>query len=321
MTLELLGIRASDAYYLSDNTKLERHFYTRLDSFLFDGQKPEKTFHQHWSKVPAKPQSITKQESVESTNKRYELREPESFPNLRRVWPLLEARGRDAEFTPDFEKISSLYEYKFDTHPPRDVPVDFEIIELAQVDTLGKAPFAYEASGASISYPLISEILVPPLLLHKAPCRLTSAEAYKVVRDHIKKHIDPTWARVETDYDFCFKVVKRLELNESRSFTVDVNNNIFQKRKRKPKYERRYVTHREVCVFEMTYSPENYKAYTPIRSFEGKDQSDLERIVGEYLDDLMAKINEPLRDCPHCKGDGVVFAMPAAPAETEAPHG
>ncbi len=62
----------------------------------------------------------------------------------------------------------------------------------------------------------------------------------------------------------------------------------------------------------MTYSPEGYKGYTPIKSFEGKNEIDLKTQINSYLKELMDVINEPLRECPTCQGTGIVPA-PEAP--------
>ena len=77
--------------------------------------------------------------------------------------------------------------------------------------------------------------------------------------------------------------------------------------KKKPKYETRYRKSREVEVFNMTSAKDKYNNYTIIKGFEGNSEEDLKNKIDTYLEELMAIINEPLHDCPHCKGMGVIL--------------
>jgi hypothetical protein len=58
--------------------------------------------------------------------------------------------------------------------------------------------------------------------------------------------------------------------------------------------------------FEMTWSPENYRGYTPIEPFVGESYEDLNNNIDKFLKNLMTEINTPLKDCPNCDGAGVV---------------
>jgi excinuclease UvrABC ATPase subunit len=98
-------------------------------------------------------------------------------------------------------------------------------------------------------------------------------------------------------------VSKLIELHDPESYKVNVN----QYKRRAPKYETRYRKTREVKVFEMTHDEKCYGNYTVIKGFSANSQAELAAVIDNYLDDLMKTINEPLVDCPHCKGMGVII--------------
>jgi hypothetical protein len=202
-----------------------------------------------------------------------------------------------------------LYSYKSDRLEST-VPVEFEVIELADVDLVpGVVPFSYEVSQVtkvtqnSVKYPVLTQITVPSLLHPATPCSLSSKDTYDIIRHHVKQHINLDVAKITSDYYFCFTVKKLIELYEPEEYKVDVNQ--FHKRSQ-PKYETRYRKTREVEVFEMTHDEKCYKGYTIIKGFSANSQPELAAVIDNYLDELMMEINEPLADCPHCKGLGVV---------------
>lgn len=148
-------------------------------------------------------------------------------------------------------------------------------------------------------------ISTPKVLLQEKECSLTKKETFDIIRDYVKVNIDPNYAQITSDYDFCFTVKKKIELYENEKYTVDINNNIFSKRKRKAKYVTKYRTHRFVDVFEC--APKPYQDYTVVKPFQGKNYKDLENNIRVYLEDLIKKINEPVKDCKCCKGRGVII--------------
>ena len=54
-------------------------------------------------------------------------------------------------------------------------------------------------------------------------------------------------------------------------------------------------------------APKPYQSYTVIEPIEGEKYQDLEKNIDDYLTKLITYINEPLVDCPHCKGRGVIM--------------
>jgi DNA-directed RNA polymerase subunit RPC12/RpoP len=53
-------------------------------------------------------------------------------------------------------------------------------------------------------------------------------------------------------------------------------------------------------------APKKYQNYRIIEGFRGKTQEDLKNNIDSYCKKLIEFINEPVVDCPHCKGRGIV---------------
>jgi protoporphyrinogen oxidase len=50
-----------------------------------------------------------------------------------------------------------------------------------------------------------------------------------------------------------------------------------------------------------------YKGYTPIKEVCAESEDELKEKVDNYLEKLMEFINKPVKDCPNCKGNGVIL--------------
>jgi hypothetical protein len=57
----------------------------------------------------------------------------------------------------------------------------------------------------------------------------------------------------------------------------------------------------------MTHSGSNYAGYTIVDGFTGNNHKDLKLQIDTYLKELMEFINEPTRECEHCKGAGFII--------------
>jgi hypothetical protein len=323
--MKLIAIKTNDGYYFTDNINNRSHYYIMISGLKYDGELPEKSFHKDWYIIKKFPKVITREESQPDINKRFELKDPETFKNLPKIIKREDVLIEEAsiindyeeKFTEDFENKISLYEYKSDPQPPKDTPVDFEFIVVAEMEKIpDKVPFKYkiqktkwqhegtiDLTDNDIIKNLMDKIVTPKILHHTLPSRLSSQDTYKIIRQYIKQNIDLHYAEITSDFDFCFTVEKLIELYETEEFLV--NENIFTKRK--PKYVKKFRKSRRVPIFEMTYSPENYKGYTPIKGFEGKNEEDLKNKIDKYLKELIEEINKPLKECPYCKGEGVIL--------------
>jgi len=117
------------------------------------------------------------------------------------------------------------------------------------------------------------------------------------LRNYLKLNINPKYARISSDYDFCLSVEKVIS-HEPESYTVDVG-------KRKPKYETRYRKQRTIKAFET--SPEGYSSYPTQKSISAKNQKELEEKIDDYLEEVLNEINKPLIQCNCCNGMGVIL--------------
>ena len=311
--LTIYTINTPNGIYITDKPESRSYDRTCIGNLLVNGEPLAPTFHENWFLVSETPFSVAKKE-VEIVNRRFELEDPETFPNLQQVYAYEDVcQGVDDDgdeyFIYDFDKIKALYLYKSDRLEST-VPVEFEVIELADVDLVpGVVPFSYEVGRVtkvtqnSVRYPVLTQIAVPSILHPATPCSLSSKDTYDIIRHHVKQNINLDVAKITSDYDFGFAVSKLIELYEPEQYKVNINQ--FHKR-RQPKYETRYRKTREVKVFDMTHTEASQKGYTVIKEFSAPTQAELTDVIENYLEGLMAMINEPLVDCPHCQGMGVV---------------
>jgi hypothetical protein len=63
-----------------------------------------------------------------------------------------------------------------------------------------------------VSYGELESILTPEPFIHTQPCYLTSGQVYKIIRHYVKENINPKTAFVNSDYDFCFSVSKKIQV-------------------------------------------------------------------------------------------------------------
>ncbi len=281
--------------------------------FLFDGEKAEKSFHPSWLKIKKTPTKIELPQPPKKVNQRFELIDKDLASNK---IPSVLKREEVAYYDEDelewtwhekYSTLESLYRYAEDEELQENEIVDFEIKECIEFDNIEEFKgFSYPTSPKSnvtdknIKHQLIDEIVFPSIVLHERPCSISSVDAYNIIRQHVKNHIDGRYAKITSDYDFCFTVKKIIPLSAKEMYQVNVG-------KKKEKLETRYRDSREIQVFEMTNDKDNYKGYTAVKGFTGKNSKDLQKNIDTYLENLINEINSPLVDCKHCCGKGVVL--------------
>lgn len=325
--LKVYGIKTNDGYYLSDEPN--KPSYSRssfLKSKIINGSIPEETFHKDWVKVSDKPIKIQEQKSVPNTNHRYvlidEQLESASIPlEFNREDVAYFHRGDyDWVWKDEYSHLMSLYRLEYDKHDDILEDIDFTYIELAEIDRVIN-PKKYEFKAQTSKWnsdpfkiittndaenQMIDKIIFPDLVLGNHPKRFTSKQMYAIVRAYIKENIDGRYARITSDYKFCFTVKKVIPLDSPIKTTVEVMKQNGRPYK-KPRFITNYKKNREVEVFEMTHSEENYKGYTPIPAMVGENAEDLKEKVERYCKELIEEINKPFHDCPTCKGAGVIL--------------
>lgn len=320
--LKIDVIETDNGFYVKHSNDASYDSASSLAPLFFDGKKGEKTHHKLWLKLEKRPITIQKEQTQPPINYRYELIDEKLFPNLPKVFKKEEVFShRNGDTYKDvwkepYKNISSLYVLKSDPQPNILVNVEFEINVICKLDYIKEyGGFSYpiqkfnweqkefpRLTEESVQHYAIDEIIFPDIVLTARTSFLSSLNTYKIIRKYIQDNINPKYAVITSDYDFCFTVKKKIPLVKPIPYQRDISS----PRARKPKYITNYQTCREVQIFEMTHEERKYDGYTPIKGFIGKNLEDLKNNIEKYLHDLIEKINEPLIDCPHCNGLGVV---------------
>ncbi|MGM9987354.1 MAG: hypothetical protein ACI35O_09020 [Bacillaceae bacterium] len=291
--LKLMIIKTNSNVYVSDNIKGDSYFNSRIGHLYFDGKLPEESYKKDWFIIDKVPEKIEKKKAAKRVNQRYELKEGFSETDLTPKVVSFTDMNEDS----DFYEVKGLYDYKYELEDEGFENVDFELHTVEEVD----GDFKITKNEYNLQYNLLDRITTHPVLLPTKPCKLSSEETYKIIRAYVKNYIDPKYAVITSDYDFCFTVQKRIELYEPEKYSVNVNA---LHSRRKPKYETRYRKERKTVVYEA--APKPYQSYTVVEPFTGDNLEDLKNKIDTYLKELIAYINEPVVDCECCKGRGVV---------------
>jgi len=153
---------------------------------------------------------------------------------------------------------------------------------------------------------LLSKIIFPPVIEPLTPCKYTSKQVYEIVRSFIKKNHNREFCEISSDYNFCFQVNKKIPLADPHSWQKEILKTNGKSYKPK-KFETRYTGTRTVKLFEMTHSEDKYKGYTVIPEMFADNEQELMDKMNTLCNEILQKINEPLVDCPVCRGCGVVI--------------
>lgn len=291
--------------FISDASNTVWHFNDLASAFLFDGQRAIPTHKKGWLELPKLPQKVER--LVKPLTKLIGFRLKDGFPSSdklpEKVDPNFFAYINDDsdEGSCKNKEIVGLYERIYEEQPAYSEQIEFEISTIAHKNSDWK----FVTAPKNVQNYLIDEITKHPDILQDEKCFLTTEESYKRIRDFVKTNVNPQAAYVSSDYDFHFAVSKRIVLHEKEKCQRNVKP--FAKR---PKYVDDYRTTRTVQVYDIIPKEGTRKSYDKdscvAPKFEGDNYEDLEAKIAEYLQDLIAKINEPLKDCPHCKGKGVI---------------
>lgn len=292
-TLKLIGIVANNAVFLSSNIKGDSYYnsYRSLKGFFFDGELAKETYKGDWFQLGSIPKKITEKKPQRQINIRYELKE--GF----QVTDLTPETLTPQEIEDEFEDVYGLYTRKYDLEEEGFEDIDFKLNIIAEID----GNFEIKRQDYDLKHSLLDKITTHPVLLVNKPCELSKKQSYNIIREHIKQNIDPKYAEITSDYDFCLTVKKKIEI-EPEAYQVNLNAGYSR---RKPKYETRFKRARAIEIYKT--SPEGYQGYPTIENFTGKNADDLKGNVDKFLEELMEKINEPLVECKCCKGLGVVL--------------
>ena len=315
--------------YLNRRDELDKHRPVKINEKL-----PQKTHHVSWLFVEGETElkSLSIETTGERCNYRWELRD--STPELvKKTLPKVITQEDSDEYYDDDDgyciggkcehsEYQNFYTRTYDTNPDYFKDQDIEITLLGDIESNWvKSPVdakysvwrsSYKHEGDTsldisdiASFSELSKIMTPDLLLHNQPCSLTSEQTYKIVRKYVSDNIDPKWARITSDYDFCFTVKKKIAIKPYVRVNEQTKRN--GRSYRKPRLSTTKVTHKEQQIFEMTHKRANYHGYTAIAGFNGDNLQDLIDNIEQFLNELMDHINAPLSECNHCNGSGHIL--------------
>lgn len=284
-----------------------------IEKLLFNGKPPTSTYYPNWYYIEEYPTLIQVEKNGDIVNQRYELSDKSLVSNK-----MPEIISYEEKDNYNYDVIENLYSYKYDRTPnyleeyPCEIQVVCEVdnytfppqIEYTGIHRWDYLDTPYIIKNADVQHQMLDKIIFPAVLLHESPCKFTSKQMYDITRQYILEHIDNSVAKITSNYDFCFTVRKLIPLIEPKMISYQ---NIFARTKReRNKIHTQIKKYEEKDIFEMTYSPENYRGYSPIPEMCANSESELKEKVDKWLTGLIEIINKPLCQCPQCDGTGFV---------------
>lgn len=312
--INITAIKVKKYYIITDSTEYKSYSYnTSLKDYFFDGEKPEPTFKQNWVKIKKLPKKITKLIKGSSINHRYELKPEFKLGQFKKVYYNNEILDEDGDVYEWFNSIKGLYNFVFDNTPDTEEEVEFkinvilELEEFVEPTTINYSATTGNFGGqrttvtnSNLENTILDQVLVPDILLHTKPVKLSKQDSYNIVRNHIKMNINPRVAEITSDYDFCLSVCKIIPLAKPYTREVDIS----KMGSKKPKFVTRMVETKKVKIYEI--APKAYDRYPIIEEFSGNNSEDLKLNIDSYLQSLIDTINAPLCECSNCNGTGVI---------------
>ena len=284
-----------------------------LKELLFDGEYAKPTYLPEWYVIDLYPAKIEKKGVVYDYRK-YVLKD--------------EYKGcvgfkKEIDYNDRFNfehDIDSFYNYEYQKREVNQEVDNLEIEVIMELENFNLPTIEYKAYGETnmngywdgeynitskdVEHQLIDKIMFPNILLPERPCKFTSKQMYDITRAYIKDNINNKYATISSDYDFCFEVKKKIKKYTPEEVTY---YNIFARtKKQRNTPHKKIVKYREETIFKMTNSKSKYDGYPIIEEMTAKNETELKEKVDTWLSNLIEKINEPLVECPHCNGLGVI---------------
>lgn len=292
--LDLTIVKSKHGVFVNayNHSSYYNNYAIDLDQYLFDGEAPQKTYRQGWYQIKDIPKKVEKLVNGKTTIVKY-LLNLNITPNA--VMP--------QEVEPDFFEDEDNYYLKEHYTAVKNqtestkVAEEFKVNLYEQYDNFKPIKQEFEPV-----YDLVSTIVTPGKFWTEIPCKIGPEASFKYIREYIKKHIDGRFARLSSDYDFCLTVQKRIPLSEPEEFTYFS----LGRTKRAKTIEKKGLRDtRDLAIFEM--APKPYQSYSLAPTFEADTTNELHDKIQTFCKDLMEQINEPVKDCPHCKGRGIIL--------------
>lgn len=287
-------IDCGDYVYISS----EDRWQSGLSCYLFDGQSADRTNKAEWYKLSRIPSEILMRQKDKRVNERFELKAGYSPTEL-----MPSIITMDMYHSEEYDEVIGLYNRKYDTEKGGFEPIEFEISVIYSRKDFEFIPNKYDAK-----VDLLTQIEYPEEAYQDRPCQLSSEQMFTIIRNHVKRNIDPRCAKVAADYDFHFEVTRSIGLSDPYTKLVDANNS-WANKKRKPKWVTHTIATKEATILNIKSKPSDSDygkdcCLAPV--ITGENYEDLTRKVDQYLDELMASINKKYCECTNCKGWGVV---------------
>lgn len=307
--LNLNCVKTNKGCFISDAST--NYYKENLKVLLFNGKNPSDTYCKDWYYVEEYPTSVQQEVNGGIINARYELKDESlASDKMPKVIPYEE------ECNYNWEVISGLYSYEYNTAPPYLKDINFDIQVICEVDDYNFPPRMeysaikreawsdrqYTITNTNVQHQLLDKMIFPAVLLHERPCKFSSKQMYDMTRQYILEHIDNAHAKVTSNYDFCFEVRKLIPLLKPETITY---HNIFARtKKERNKLHTTVKSYEEKTIFEMTHDQSKYNNYSVIPEMCANNEAELKEKVDTWLESLLEIINKPLCTCPHCNGTG-----------------
>lgn len=316
---EILQYKTNVGYFVKVNTSYSYHIFNGL---IINGITESDTIKTNgYAQLASEVVSV--QQKIQPTKKvlHYTLKDNELESSK---LPLIvkHYRDEDSEETKlqGVEGYEALYEPVFEETEAKLMDVPFVVINMGEytienprnikerkikmkpVNDNWNNKAVEEELSKVVVYDDIVKLLTPEFALAQSPCKLTSHQMYRIVRQYLLENLDMKENVITSNYDFCFTVKKRVHTKPfitPESYLVGRN-----------KWKSKQVTKNEkqVEVFEMTYSGYKgnggYDGYTCIPELHGDNLQDLSDKLDEYLYDLVYVLNKKVHECGCCNGTG-----------------
>lgn len=263
-------------------------------------------YHQ-WYWCEGVPVIIRPPDKVSHINHRFELNDKSLF--VEDKIPLVLEAERQLNDEDRYEwciidsrylNVIGLYSLKYDTVTEKSAPVEFVITSHQKVDAkIGDFSKLNIHGQIPQSYTL-DNLLNPNPVLQFRPKFLTGKQLFDIIRASVKANIDTSVAEITSDYDFSFTVQKKIQLTEEEAYQA----NVAGFKAKKPKYETRYRDDRKIKILEIATESKWGKV---LPNLTADNFEELDAKVRLLVKDIIKTINQPIKDCPHCKGAGVLF--------------
>ena len=279
--------------FITDTTGDYSYHRSRIEHLYFDGVKPKQAYIKNWFVIDKYPEVIQEKQADQKRGVKWVLIDPDMESKALPLEHLYE----DLDYE---DSVADLYRLEYEVIPGELVDVPCKINVITEVENFRLPPKINYASAKSryrvkvnvdntdIEHQLLDKLIIPEILMHEYPCKLSSVEMYGIVKQYIKDNIDNRYAKITSDYDFCFSVKKIVPVVGPKK----INHSELAKGK--------FVTgneikeYREFVIFEMTNESEKYKGYTPIKGISASNEFKLKEKLDNYLRALIEYINEPV---------------------------